>query len=253
MGVPGHDGCHFSLPGGYDTIGIQMSRLLERDFYGSTDTNDIVGPNIAKAIYTDSTNLHIAVIFANAKAGLFATPDTALGVVNATFRDAFFLDDSLYLIDGAKLTGDTAYLSLLIPYRASTIAYIPGSYPGTSTIYEGPWIKNMRGVGAFSFYHFPISGRQNQSVEARTQSSFDVLAVPNPFSTRSELRVTMTRSESLQVLLYDPLGREVRRENVHGHEGVNTLSIERNGLAAGHYFCKIVGNTRERIIPLVIE
>jgi hypothetical protein len=253
MGVPGHDGCHFSLPGGYDTIGIQLSRLLERDFYGSIDTNDIVGPNIAKAIYTDSTNLHIAIIFAHAKAGLFATPDTALGVVNATLRGAFFLDDSLYLIDGAKFSGDTAYLTLLVPYRASTVAYIPGSYSGTSTIYEGPWIKNMRGVGAFSFYHFPISGGQSQSVQSEKAPTFEVLAVPNPFSTRSELRITMIQAESLQVLLYDPLGREVWHDILNARNGLNTLSLDRDGLAAGHYFCKIVGGAGERMIPLVIE
>lgn len=50
MGVIGHDGCHYTAAG-YDTIGVQLFRLLARDLLGSTDTIDIGSPNHPNSIF----------------------------------------------------------------------------------------------------------------------------------------------------------------------------------------------------------
>ena len=38
-------------------------------------------------------------------------------------------------------------------------------YPGTTTIYEGPWLMNSRGVGAFTFAGVEIAPYDPSGVE----------------------------------------------------------------------------------------
>jgi len=67
------------------------------------------------------------------------------------------LNDSVQAVRSVQVVGDTLLLNLSAAYPGARISYIPDqSYAGTSVIYEGPWIVNQRGVGAFSFHRFPV-------------------------------------------------------------------------------------------------
>ncbi|MDB5035593.1 MAG: Beta-lactamase protein [Chlorobi bacterium] len=254
MGVPGHDGCHYAAAG-YDTIGTQLYRLVARDFYSLADTVDISAPDIRRAYYTDSSHTRLALLFTNARRGLAITSDSLVGGLTVAIRDAFFLDDTLSLIQSVRVSADTAFLTLTAPYRASTVAYIPSQvYPGTTVTYEGPWIRNTLGVGAFSFFRFPITTAEpGAGVDEPVASAMKLVAVPNPFTTRTELRATVARAGRLQVMLYDAVGREVRRLNFDARAGENSVMIERGDLPAGIYLCKIAGGADERVISIVVR
>lgn len=156
MGVAGHDGCHYAAAG-YDTIGVQLFRLFSRDFLGSTDTVDIGSPNIRAAFFTTPESNQLALVFSNAQKGLLVTPDLTIGGNIRSISDALFLNDSVQAVRSVQVVGDTLLLNLSAAYPGARISYIPDqSYAGTSVIYEGPWIVNQRGVGAFSFHRFPV-------------------------------------------------------------------------------------------------
>lgn len=156
MGVPGHDGCHY-VAAGYDTIGVQLFRLLGRDFLGQTDTVDIGSPNIRDAFFTTAEQNQVAIVFSNAKHGLILTPDVTIGGTIRTFADAFFLNDSVRAVRSARAVGDTVFLELDGRYPMARLSYIPSqNYAVAPAVYEGPWIVNSRGVGAFSFHRYLI-------------------------------------------------------------------------------------------------
>lgn len=156
MGVVGHDGCHYAAAG-YDTIGVQLFRLFARDFLGATDTVDIGSPNIRAALFTTPESNQIALVFSNAQHGLLVTPDATIGGSIRTMSDAFLLNDTVQAVRSVQVLGDTVLVNLNASYPGARISYIPDqSYAGTSVVYEGPWIVNRRGVGAFSFHRFPI-------------------------------------------------------------------------------------------------
>src|SRR5207248_2250546 len=60
-GATGHDGCHY-VYAGYRELGERMVRLLQRDFYGSTDTG-IDAPNIQSAAWGDKYKTKIVLTF----------------------------------------------------------------------------------------------------------------------------------------------------------------------------------------------
>ncbi|MEO6938737.1 MAG: sialate O-acetylesterase [Candidatus Kapaibacterium sp.] len=253
QGIIGHDGCHYAAYG-YDSIGVHMAHLVERDFYGAKDSIDIGGPNIRRAFYLDATNSQIAILFRDAKTGLITTNDSLVGGVSVSMKDAFYLDDSLANIKSVRVSHDTAYLTLIAPYQATTVGYIPYNYSKTSVLYEGPWILNNMGVGAFSFDHYPITPRLPDAVAQNITASIDdPIAVPNPFTSRTELRISLYDATQMQVVLYDELGKEVRCETLSTHAGVNLIPMERQDLPSGHYECNIISNGSVRMIPLVIQ
>ncbi|MFT7678306.1 MAG: hypothetical protein ACI8QC_002292 [Planctomycetota bacterium] len=134
----GHDGCHF-LYEGYTEIGERMTRVIKRDLYGSMDTHEIDPPNIDTVQWGSM----------------------AQDLLVLTFRD---LDDSLTFELGAELdfvlsdgtvvtagtvTGNSILLTLAGPSTATDLSYIGHAF-------DGPDIKNGRGVGALTFFNQQI-------------------------------------------------------------------------------------------------
>ena len=247
MGVPGHDGCHYSAEG-YDTLGSQISRLVARDFYGSTDTIGISSPNIRRAYFTDAARTNLALVFDNVSDGLRITSDTILSGVAATVRDAFVIDGCSALVNSARVEGDTIYLTLSEPYRpsetaqnaAATISYVQDKfYPGTAVVYEGPWITSRRGVGAFSFHGFPIdpgTGIADVAREVRRMKP-GVTAAPNPFSTSTRLSITLPANGPVEITVVDGSGVVMLRRNIEGRTGENHVEIDAASLSSGVYLC----------------
>lgn len=253
MGVPGHDGCHYSSVG-YDTIGAQLYRLVARDFYRSSDTVDISSPDIEKAFYTSEASDELAMVFSNARNGLALTPDIEIEGAIRFIRNSFFLDDSLNGWQSARASGDTVYLSLGSRSTATTVSYIPGTYyPATTVVYEGPWIKNMRGVGAFSFHRFPITQRDpSVGVAIETRKSDGIAAHPNPFTDHTQLAISLTEPGTIELSLFDAYGRRVHNERRSGELGMNLFAIDRGALASGLYICLARTPVETRSIRLVV-
>jgi len=137
--APLHDGCHYYYLG-YRELGDRISRLQLRDLYGSTDTQEIDPPNIASAQLIGPANDSILLTFRD--------PDDSL-VFEAGSEAYFLLDDTVTVVSGS-VAGNTILLQLSGATTATTISY--DGHPG-----DGPWVRNARGVGALTFFDFPIT------------------------------------------------------------------------------------------------
>ncbi|MEI6090673.1 MAG: sialate O-acetylesterase [bacterium] len=154
-GLPGHDGCHYELIG-YQTLGEQLYRQYNRDFFGSKDTVAISSPNISEAFFTSPSKEQIALVFKPKLTKMRAQADTVVSGIEASLKDY------IYLSDGAKImsincVNDTVFLNLDRGSKSQTITYVPELYYHDSyIIYEGPWFFNQRNMGALTFDQFPI-------------------------------------------------------------------------------------------------
>jgi hypothetical protein len=137
--APQHDGCHYYYAG-YRELGDRIARLLLRDLHGSSDTQEIDPPNIASANLVAPSNDTILLTFRD--------PDDTL-VWESGSGAYFLLNDSVSVLSGSA-TGNTILLQLSGPTTATLISY-------DGHIGDGPWVSNTRGVGALTFFDFPIT------------------------------------------------------------------------------------------------
>jgi hypothetical protein len=136
--VPSHDGCHFWYAG-YRELGDRLARVLGRDFYGSIDTEEIDPPNLQDAVWYDSAHTQVLLTFRDTNDHLIFDPGAEL---------SFSTDDDV-AIQGGLVAGNTVLLQLAGPSNATTI-----SYDGHA--FDGPWLQNLRGVGALTFCNVAI-------------------------------------------------------------------------------------------------
>jgi serine protease AprX len=87
--------------------------------------------------------------------------------------------------------------------------------------YEGPWIVNERGIGAFSFWRFPIDS-PTASVKPIASSEEHFAVYPNPASNYASFIITLEKPDDVTIELYDLLGRKVK-------------TVVEESLAAGTY------------------
>jgi hypothetical protein len=73
-------------------------------------------------------------------------------------------------------------------------------------------------------------------IEAATNK---IIAVPNPMTTQTELQFMAKQSEDVQLVVYDQVGKVVYIHKVKAENGQNKVSLNRNNLRPGLYFCKI--------------
>jgi len=149
-GLPGHDGLHYSHQG-YRKMAEWVYNLIQADFYGSSDTLDIHPPNIKSARY-DPQEQEIQLIFDNIT--YMVWPDDTLG---AAMEDYFYLDGYYGLIADGRANRDSIILKLSALNFCNQITYLPDQYYNESyDVYNGPWLKNSRGIGALSFKNYEI-------------------------------------------------------------------------------------------------
>ncbi|MBL8027605.1 MAG: T9SS type A sorting domain-containing protein [Fibrobacteres bacterium] len=157
-------GNHFGGTG-YRDMGQNMYRLVARDFYGSADTVAITPPNLKRAFYTSSYKDHIALEFDQPVIWTDSQHQTLRTDTVCYMRDYIALDTTWMLIDsGWSASGNRIILKLKSPSNASTITYlknagvVSNSWDGTGYwpdkiggMYDGPYLRNSHGIGAFTF------------------------------------------------------------------------------------------------------
>jgi len=238
-GLGDHDGCHYGYDG-YNQMAEWIYRPAARDLYASTDTVAILPPNVQAAYYSTPARDEVVVLFDQP----VVWPADTLG---AAMKDYFYLDglsgsvDSGYA-DPAK--PEQIHLILRGPSAASDITYLPGQYyNGTSRIYEGPWIRNARGVGALSFFEFIIfdSAATAVATAAETPGKVGLTSYPNPSNSSAQISFTLPREEHVRLELYTSSGRFVRTL-VDGRErrGEHTVPVEMSSLPSGVFFYRLV-------------
>jgi tetratricopeptide (TPR) repeat protein len=158
--LPSHDGCHYGNQG-YITLGQQLARLINRDFYTASDTIGIASPNLRTASWTSTKHDEIALEFeTNDK--LRCGVDTLIAAKTRNLAsDGFLLDNKPVKALSVKAEKNTVLLKLSSTSAAKTISYIPekcyvASLDAPCVVYQGPWITTERGVGALTFSNVVI-------------------------------------------------------------------------------------------------
>ena len=155
IGAVGYDGLHYE-PRANQQLALEQYRLIARDIYGSTDASQINSPDIKKIAYNDRRD-ELTLYFDDEmqmvwpKDTLIFNPATG-GLVSRSMNDFIYLDEQPGLVIGGRAEGNRIVLSLRGPQSARTVTYLPASYSTNELpFFQGPYLKNSRGMRAFSF------------------------------------------------------------------------------------------------------
>ena len=152
VGTAGFDGLHYT-PEGYIQNAQEFSRLVGRDFYNSTDTDNINAPNIRKAFFSNREKTEITLQFDNGQELNWTDQDR-----NLLMKNQYYLNGNNGFVSSGIASGNQVILKLSFPTTASLISYLPPLINSKSPDfpYTGPYIKNKRGMRALSFYEVKI-------------------------------------------------------------------------------------------------
>lgn len=162
VGTPGYDGVHYDTPG-HQQLTFEQFRQVARDVYGSTDTIQINSPDIKKVFYNARKD-SITLVFDDQMQMVWkadsATYDFSNGklVKIRYLKDFFYLNGQDGLVTAGSASRNRVVLSLKQPGTARKIRYLPSFYSNALSIaYDGPTLKNTRGMRAFSFDNVTIA------------------------------------------------------------------------------------------------
>ncbi|MFH0921063.1 MAG: sialate O-acetylesterase [Fibrobacterota bacterium] len=218
--VRNHDGgCHYHYYG-YREFARRMYDLLKHDFTSSIDTVGVSPPNIQHAYFTNSNRDEVALVFDQPvvwKADTFTVWNTTITYYR--MKNYFYLEDTTAMgindeVDSgyAVPTENKIILKLSRPTTATKITYLPHS-----SYIAGPWLRNGRGIGALTFYRFPVdtSSTITESIIGLDNPGVIRLSVsPNPANPRfriftSGLSATAAIFSKLRLDVIDAAGRRV--------------------------------------------
>jgi Carbohydrate esterase, sialic acid-specific acetylesterase/Secretion system C-terminal sorting domain len=148
-GLNNHDGCHYGFVNGYELLGIQMARLLGRDFYGGEDKN-IDPPNVESCFYSNGSQTEITLNMQRPTDSIF---------VDTLFQRLFRIegDNSVSITNG------------FIRNNQIVLQLNKSSCNITGLTYDGwprtqPWVKSSTQMGLVSFYNVPILNHQIEAL-----------------------------------------------------------------------------------------
>jgi Carbohydrate esterase, sialic acid-specific acetylesterase/Tetratricopeptide repeat len=162
--VPNYDGCHFNNAG-YYALAHQVLPLVARDFYAATDTLNVAAPSVSKAFYSKADSTEITLEFSPTSTILSTPNSRTLDSTTYHLHEAFTADvfaDGTILrnqpcFSGIRVSGNKAMLTLAKPLPIKSVSYANDTFYRSQPLpYDGPWLVNVRGVGALSFYRVPV-------------------------------------------------------------------------------------------------
>jgi hypothetical protein len=150
VGLDGHDGCHY-VNAGYNQMASWIYPLIARDFYGSADTVSIKPPDVIRAYYIGNDNKQIGIDFSED----VSIQDSYNGYY---LKDYFYLNYAYGNVNSVVTGGfKSVILNLSSSNNATKLTYLPNLYyNNTGVIYQGPYLKNQKGIGALTFYNIDI-------------------------------------------------------------------------------------------------
>jgi len=85
-------------------------------------------------------------------------------------------------------------------------------------------------------------------------SANNIAAYPNPMLDMSNIHFTSTKSESVQLVIYNLLGKVVYNKTINTQVGKNQIAISRQNLSSGLYLCKLSSdNTHYNPLKLLVK
>lgn len=163
VGMPGYDGVHYSGLA-HQRLAFEQYRLIARDIYGSKDTVQINSPDIRKTFYNTRKD-SITLVFDDQAQMVWKSDTTfynfATGakIAYRELKDFFYLDRQAGFVTGGSANGNRVVISLKQPASAKALRYLPAYFSDepSSPFYDGPTLRNTRGMRAFSFDNVPIA------------------------------------------------------------------------------------------------
>jgi hypothetical protein len=156
VGTNDYDGIHYGVAG-HQQIAFEQFRQIARDFYGSKDTLQVNSPDVKKVFYNTRKD-SLTLVFDDDMQMVWKTDTTfynfATGAVTAVRqqKDYFYLDGQAGWVTGGAASKNRIVLGLKQPATAKALRYLPAYFSdATSDFYNGPTLKNARGMRAFSF------------------------------------------------------------------------------------------------------
>lgn len=156
VGTPGYDGVHYSGLA-HQRLAYEQFRLIARDIYGSKDTVQINSPDIKKTFYNNRKD-SITLVFDDQmqmvwkKDTTFYNFATGAQIAYRQQKDFFYLDGQSGLVTDGFAKNNRVTLSLKQPATAKKLRYLPAYFSdAASPFYDGPTLRNTRGMRAFSF------------------------------------------------------------------------------------------------------
>ena len=249
--LPYQDGCHYYDPG-LDAKGDRLFASFARDFYHATDTADLRSANAMGAYYTSPAHTTLAVIFSPPTVRLSSTPDTTVVGVLETLKDYLYLDDPSTHVNSVRFDMDTLFLDLNKSSTAQSIGYLPDQYYNNNDtlIYEGPWIVNSRGLGAFLFHHLAISN-QLLGVDRGTGEDTTIYFFPDPVHDHLTLDVGQL-SAPVEVAIVREDGIVLLQRTIP-FSGGPTVDINLASVPSGSYIVNIQSAKGRRTGKIVVE
>lgn len=158
VGTPGlgFDGVHYEAKS-HQQLAFEQFRQIARDVYGSKDTLQINSPDIKKVFYNARKDT-LTLVFDEGMQMVYKA-DTAFynfatgaKVYTRELKDFFYLDGQAGGVSGGSTNGNRVILNLKQPASAKTLRYLPAYFSDAySSFYDGPTLRNTRGMRAFSF------------------------------------------------------------------------------------------------------
>ena len=183
-GIPNYDGCHY-LYYGYLSVADNIFKYVAKNFYKSADTVDILPPDIKAAYYTNSQKNEIALLFNNSK--VTSWPSDTL---NQSMKNYFYLDGVTGNVASGSISGDTVKLRLVTSSNASKITYLPTVWNhDDSLVYEGPFLRNSRKIGALSFHNFPVGIYPPSTINVTVAVEGYLNTVTNKLNKRDTIKI----------------------------------------------------------------
>jgi len=183
IGNPGYDGGHYTI-NGYKKMASDVFKLIARDFYGSSDTSQINSPNVQKIYYSNIAKDEITILFEDSQKMVW-TADSTYNQDNGTLRK-YFMKDFIYLnnANDKVLSGRAENNKIVLKTSGytgnQTLTYLPAYYPLNYSvdlrgIFGGPFLKNQRGMSAFSFNKQAIAEPLNSpTLSAKIQTATSI-------------------------------------------------------------------------------
>lgn len=190
VGLPGYQGVHYDEVA-YRQFGLELYRLVARDFCRSVDTVNIQSPNLQRLYYSTPEQDEITLEFEPGQV-MHWPADTTITNPKTNSRYIKSLSNFLYtdypkgesgLIKSVTEQGNRLILKLTKPITAEHLTYLPSSYQDNEIgYYVGPVIKNRRGMRALTFYQVPIAHPLSPAADFRA-TAIDTSAIKLTWTT----------------------------------------------------------------------
>ncbi|REA59284.1 hypothetical protein DSL64_18330 [Dyadobacter luteus] len=211
IGIAGYDGMHYSRPG-YEELGQRLFQFLRPKVYKSGDSDNVRSADIRKVQYTSNLKNEIVLTFDEGQMLKWANDTTIRGEdgqpLTISLKDLFYLDgdETKKHFSAGRVDSNRVILTLKEPFDAKKISYLPSYFiknlPDPTKlkigVFNGPYLKNKRGVGAFSFENVSIDHGVILGDEDLIEKLF-VNAYPNPVEDFLSIDFEQSRSNTVEV------------------------------------------------------